>query len=108
MFHEYFLNPCDHDYIIHFDRTKSAWIPKTLVEKWNIEKLRLNSIKQLHVRDSRAFFKNRINELSERKEHFEKALINNKLSSFKEIINEIEGLDRRINFYKFKILNPLD
>ena len=60
--HEYILNPCDHDCDIHFDRSKSAWTPKTSVAKWNIGKLRLNSEKQIIVRDARTLFLKTIEE----------------------------------------------
>lgn len=109
-FQEYILNPCDYDYDIHFDRTRSEWIPKTTVAGWNIEKLRLNSKKQIDIREVRAFFLKTIEELSEKKRRLEIALTNNKLSQcdFREVVNQIGELNRQINFYKFKISTPLD
>lgn len=109
-FHEYILNPCDYDYDAHFDRSRSAWIPKTSVAGWNIEKLRLNSTKQVAVRDTRAFFLKIIEEVSEKKRRLELALRNNKLSQphFKEVLDQIEELNRQINLYKFKISTPLE
>ena len=102
-FHEYILNPCDYDYDIHFDRTRSEWIPKTTVAGWNIDKLRLNSKKQIDVRDARAFFLKTIKELSEKKNRLEMALTNNNLSQsdFKEVTNQIGELNRQINLYNF-------
>lgn len=110
IFHKYILNPCDYDYDIHFDRTKSEWIPKTPAAKWNVEKLRLNSKKQIDVRESRILFLKAIEELSKRKLSLELALTQSELSQSesKEIIDKIEQLNQEINLYKFKILNPLD
>lgn len=110
LFHTYILNPCDYDYDIHFDCTKSEWIPKTSVAKWNIEKLRLNSKKKIDIRKTRDFFLKIIEELMEKKKRFEIALTDNKLcqSDFKEIKNQIDELNRQINLYKFKILTPLE
>lgn len=110
LFYEYILNPCDYDYDVHYDRTRSEWVPKTFVAGWNIEKLRLNSKKQIDVRDARALFLKMVEELSEKKERVESALVNHKLnqSDFKEVENQIGELNRQINLYKFKILTPLD
>lgn len=107
---KYILNPCDHDYDIHFDRTKPVWIPKTTVARWDIEKLRLNSKKQIAVRETRALFIQTIEELSEKKRRFEMVQTNNQLSQsdFKEITNQIGELNRQINLYKSKISTPLD
>lgn len=107
---EYILNPCEHDYDIHFDRTLPSWIPKTDVAKWNIEKLRLNSKKQIDVRSSRDLFLKTLQELSKQKLSLESELKSNHLkpSDLEEVLNKIKELDQKIDLFKFKVLTPLD
>lgn len=108
--HKYILNPCDYDYDIHFNRNHAIWISNTQVAKWNIEKLRLNSKKQIDVREARALFFEIIRRLSEKKNYLELELKNYRLTeSYKiEIINQINKLNQHINLYKFKCAEPLD
>ena len=109
-FSKYILNPCDYDYAVHFDCSASTWIPKSRVAKWNIEKLRLNSKKQIDVRETRILFFKTIKELKEKKNDVELTLRNSNLDQLVmiEIKNLIEELEKQIYSYEFKVTNPLE
>lgn len=45
------INPCDYDYEEHYDTSQFAWSGKTRVASWNIDRLRLNSPKNVRFRE---------------------------------------------------------
>lgn len=101
---EYILNPCDHDFDKHYDRNAEIWIGKTSVAKWNIHKLRLNSVKRVNVRTSRTLFFKKMEELYEAK----LKLLNLPTADTTEVKDQIKEIDLIIKCYKFKTCDPLD
>lgn len=103
---EYILNPCLHDFDFHYNRDNPMWVGLSNASRWNIQKLRLNSPKQVKIRETRQLFFKKIKEL----ENEIIALKNlNASNTYKnEIETTIFNLEEEINLYKFKIITPLD
>ncbi len=70
LFKKYILNPCDHDFNQHYDKSKPKWGGKSSTALWNIERLRLNSPIKLQIREDRILSFKWIDELEKQKLEF--------------------------------------
>ena len=107
---EFVLNPCDHDFEIHFDFSRDEWIGKTKTGRWNLKKLRLNSVQRIKIRNDRRVIYDIIEpikrQLSLAQNTLAKAKAQQNLSTENEcisIISEISDLNRKIDAMKRKI-----
>jgi hypothetical protein len=106
---KFILNPCLHDYDVHYNRDNPSWTPLSSTAQWNIEKLRLNSPNQINIRKSRELFFEIIKKLEEELSLLKKMLTGDSSNRYEiEIKAKISQLEQEVELYKFKVSTPLD
>lgn len=106
---QFILNPCDHDYDVHFDRSNVEWLAKSKVARWNIDALRLNSQIKLQKREEREDCRKWIKELEEEDRIMKNLLLDQSDKEIKiKIESKLRDIEKRINILKQRITKRAD
>lgn len=102
------LNPCDHDYEIHYNAASSEWKGNTAEAHWNIYKLRLNSSRKIQVRKDRDHILSLIENLTQQKTVFENLVQKSNIDSGTFLEQDIKKITETIAVLNRKISGPHD
>ncbi len=108
---KFILNPCDHDFDIHYNRVNPAWEAIGKTADWNIERLRLNSPKRIQIRKDRKYLLECIDKLELQKTKLLNLLETVTASDNRtkaDILQRIINTQEKIDVYRRKTVLPLD
>ena len=106
---QFILNPSDHDFSRHFDRSSANWRGLTLAGRWNISKLLLSSAEQVRRRDDRKVLVDLVAELEDQirlaKAAADSARKMDNISGARAASTTIDKLRRRVEALRAKCLS---
>ncbi len=103
----FILNPCNHDFDQHYDRTNPEWVAKTKAAIWNINRLRLNAPQRIQLRKDRTLCVKWIDDLERQKKQLQNCLMNIEPNGT-SLQKHIENIQDKIDTLRRKIETPLD